>query len=131
MAREGLSGALHRNFCQGGQQKTALAMQNLKVIANGSTQGVDISVHPLTEPAALQGMVLVVFADATIPLATKGPGKAGKRQASARPAGRVDTGTEAGPRGVAVHPRGDADSRRNSNPPMRNCRAPTRNSKHQ
>jgi two-component system, chemotaxis family, CheB/CheR fusion protein len=82
MTREGLSGGLHEIFTKAIRQKTVLAIHNLKVIANGSTQGVDITVHPLTEPATLQGMVLVVFADVSLAQATKAPGKAEKASAS-------------------------------------------------
>ncbi len=67
MAREGLNGVLHEAFLRALAQKAAVTVKGLRVGTNGGTQTVDLTVQPLTEPAALQGMVMVVFADAATP----------------------------------------------------------------
>lgn len=76
MAREGLSGALNEAFHNAVRQKTAVTMKGVKVGTNGGTQIVDVTVQPLAEPAALRGMVLIVFTDVATPPVTKAPGKA-------------------------------------------------------
>ena len=42
-------------------------MKAVKVGTNGGTQFVDVTIRPLREPAALQGMLLVFFADVATP----------------------------------------------------------------
>ncbi len=42
---------------------------------NGGVQTVDVTVQPISEPAALQGMVMVVFTDVATPPETKAAGK--------------------------------------------------------
>ena len=67
MAREGLKQALSEAFHRAVREKTSDTLKNVKVSSNGSAQYVDITVQPLDEPAALRGMVLVVFKDVAPP----------------------------------------------------------------
>jgi two-component system CheB/CheR fusion protein len=76
MAREGLSGALSAAFTKAVRQKTTLTLKAVKVGTNGGTQTVDVTIQPLTDPAGLRGMVLIVFNPVVAPRATKKPGKA-------------------------------------------------------
>jgi hypothetical protein len=39
----------------------------VKVGTNGGVQAVDITVQPISEPEALQGMVMIVFTDVATP----------------------------------------------------------------
>jgi two-component system CheB/CheR fusion protein len=41
--------------------------RNLRIDGDGGTQSVDLTVHPIVEPAALHGMAMVVFNDVAIP----------------------------------------------------------------
>lgn len=66
MAREGLAGPLSEVFNRAVRQGEKVNSLNIKVGTNGGTKIVDVSVHPLTEPAALRDMVLVVFIDAVL-----------------------------------------------------------------
>ena len=83
MAREGLAGALNEAFAQAVRQQLAVVLKDLKVGSNGGIKTVDVTVQPLAEPAALRGMVLVVFTDKATPPATKVPGKAGQGSTNA------------------------------------------------
>jgi len=76
MARAGLSFALNEVFIKAVRQKTTLTLKGVAVGTNGATQTVDITIQPLTEPAVLRGLVLIVFTEGATPLATKAPGKA-------------------------------------------------------
>lgn len=82
MAREGLRECLLSN-CQQAlrlQPSTAVIQRGLRVKTNGDYQTVDLTVQMLGEPAALRGLLMVVFADA--PPAGKRRGKAGQATAS-------------------------------------------------
>ncbi len=63
MAREGLGNALSEAFHKALRQKATVSSANVHVGPRGATQAVDITVHPITTPPALQGMLMVVFAD--------------------------------------------------------------------
>lgn len=76
MAREGLAGALNESFARALRHNTAVTLKALPVGTNGGTQFVDLTVAPLSEPAALRGMMLIVFADVALPPAGKAQGKA-------------------------------------------------------
>jgi two-component system CheB/CheR fusion protein len=83
MAREGLRYVLNNVFQKALRQKAPAGLKGVKVGTNGGVQAADITVQPLSEPAALQGMVMIVFADAATPPAE--PKAAGKpSRASAR-----------------------------------------------
>jgi two-component system CheB/CheR fusion protein len=75
MAREGLGSLLNQAFAKAIRQKAVVTLKAVPVGTNGGTQVVDIIVHPLAEPLALQGMVLIVFTDVAATLVTKEPGK--------------------------------------------------------
>jgi len=63
MAREGLNYKLSNTFYKALRQKEAITYRNAVVKNEGGSQMVDITVDPLKEPKALQGMVMIVFAD--------------------------------------------------------------------
>ncbi len=75
MARKGLSNVLNQAFTKAIRQKAVVSLKAVPVGTNGGTQIVDIILHSLTEPVALQGMVLIVFTDVAAPLVTKESGK--------------------------------------------------------
>jgi two-component system CheB/CheR fusion protein len=63
MAREGLAGALNAAFSRATRERTVVTLKDVCVGTNGGSQHVEVTLQPLNEPAALAGMVLVVFAD--------------------------------------------------------------------
>jgi PAS domain-containing protein len=75
MAREGLRYELNNAFQKALRQKTAAGLKGVKVGTNGGVQAVDITVQPISEPAALQGMVMIVFTDVATSSETKAAGK--------------------------------------------------------
>jgi len=75
MAREGLNGVLNVAFGQAVRKCSAVVTKGVKVGTNGGTQYIDLTVQPLTEPQALQGMVMVVFAEVPAPVAVEPSGK--------------------------------------------------------
>ncbi len=77
MAREGLAGALSAGFSRAVREHSAVTVKDIRVGTNGGTQRVEVTVQPLAEPAALAGMVLVVFAD--LPAADTPAMETGKR----------------------------------------------------
>ncbi len=83
MAREGLSGPLTEAFAKAVRQEATATIKGVTVGTNGGTQHLDLTVQFLTEPAALQGMVLTVFTDAPAPKAKTGGGKTGQSAAHA------------------------------------------------
>jgi PAS domain-containing protein len=83
MAREGLRYELNNAWQKALRQKTAARLKGVKVGTNGGVQALDITVQPISEPAALQGMVMIVFAEVATPPETKGAGTKTPR-ASAR-----------------------------------------------
>ena len=81
MAREGLSGSLNAAFAKAVRQKTVVTLKGIAVETDGGTQFVDLTVTPLDAPAALQGMVLIVFAN--VPPPRHHPRIGGSREPSA------------------------------------------------
>ncbi|WP_417069941.1 chemotaxis protein CheB [Niveibacterium terrae] len=67
MAREGLSDSLNAAFAKAVRQKILVTIKGIAVGTEGGTQFVDLTVTPLDKPAALQDMVLIVFASAPPP----------------------------------------------------------------
>ncbi|MFM2035853.1 MAG: hypothetical protein RL459_1118, partial [Pseudomonadota bacterium] len=61
MAREGLSSALHEVFAKALRQNRPATLLGVRVGGKDSDLLVDVTVHPLSEPVALQGMVLTLF----------------------------------------------------------------------
>ena len=85
MAREGLAGPLVDAFARAVRQQVVVLLKGLRIGSNGGSKTVDVTVQPLSEPAALSGMVLVVFADVAEAAATPGqaPGKLRRAGAAA------------------------------------------------
>ena len=67
MAREGLRTPLYTALKQAALQKEPVELRNLVVEANASRQHVNVTVQALGEPAALKGMIMVVFRDTPAP----------------------------------------------------------------
>ncbi|HKJ05189.1 MAG TPA: chemotaxis protein CheB [Geopsychrobacteraceae bacterium] len=67
MAREGLNSLLLEAFHKALRQKEIVTLKEVRMDLNGETQLVDVSVQPVTEPVALQGMVLIVFTNMAKP----------------------------------------------------------------
>ena len=80
MAREGLRFELGSTFQKALRQKKAVTAKGLKVGTNGGTQTVDITVQAIEEPAALKGMVMIVFTDVATSL---GKGAKGRSKSAA------------------------------------------------
>ena len=78
MARDGLGMVLNDAFAKAIRHKTTVTLKAVKVeTSSGSgAQIVDIIVQPLAEPAALNGMMLIVFTPVDTPPAIKATGKA-------------------------------------------------------
>ncbi len=68
MAREGLRFDLGSAFKKALRQQERVTVKGVTVGTNGGTQTVDITVQAITEPAALRGMVMVIFTDVATPL---------------------------------------------------------------
>jgi two-component system CheB/CheR fusion protein len=61
MAREELNHVLFEMFRRALRKKQAISEKSLKVGTQAGGRFVDVTVHPITEPVPLQGMVMVVF----------------------------------------------------------------------
>ena len=70
MAREGLRYQLGNAFRQALLREDAVTVKGLPLETKGRGQAADITVSALSEPDELRGMVVIVFADATLPLKT-------------------------------------------------------------
>ena len=79
MAREGLSFELTSAFQKALRQNETIILKNLVVGTNGERQIVNITIEPLGEKNALQGMVMIVFTDVDTKPKTKTSGKPTKR----------------------------------------------------
>jgi two-component system CheB/CheR fusion protein len=75
MARDDLRYALNNAWQRALRSKAAASVKGVKVRADGGVQALDIAVHPITEPANLLGMVMIIFTDAALPPEIKAPGK--------------------------------------------------------
>lgn len=67
MARQGLSAAMSEAFYDALRQQTSVTLTATQTGDDGEPRSVDITVQPLHEPAAMKGMVMIVFADVTTP----------------------------------------------------------------
>ena len=67
MAKEGLRHELAVALPKALRSSERVVYRNLRIDSNGGTQSVDLTVHPIVEPAALHGMAMVVFNDVAIP----------------------------------------------------------------
>ncbi len=63
MARAELSQTLFEVFRRAIRKKEVVTIKGLPMGTNGGSVVVDITVHPISEPAVLQGMVMVVFSE--------------------------------------------------------------------
>ncbi len=79
MAREGLSFELTSAFQKALRQNETIILKNLVVGTNGERQIVNITIEPLGEKNALQGMVMIVFTDVDTKPKRKTSGKPTKR----------------------------------------------------
>ncbi|MES2149525.1 MAG: chemotaxis protein CheB [Pseudomonadota bacterium] len=77
MAREGLAGGLSEAFARVVRERGSHSLKRVEIGGPGGALLVDVDVHCLSEPEALRGMVLIVFADVPAP-SGKAPRK-GKR----------------------------------------------------
>jgi two-component system CheB/CheR fusion protein len=75
MAREGLRYELNNAFQKALRQKAAVNLKGVKVRTNGRVQAVDLTVQPINEPVALQGLVMIVFSGVATPPETQTPVK--------------------------------------------------------
>ena len=75
MAREGLRLDLGSAFQKALRQKEAITVTGLKVGTNAGTQTVTVTVQAIVEPAALRGLVMIVFADVATPPEKKTKGR--------------------------------------------------------
>ena len=76
MIRESLRDAVANALKQSVKQNEVVLVRGLQIVAAGGDHGVDVTVQPLHEPAALQGTVMIVFRDVAAPL------RAGRRKAA-------------------------------------------------
>jgi chemotaxis methyl-accepting protein methylase len=81
MAKEGLREELALALPRALRSGEPVLCHNLRVGSNGGTQIVDLRVQPIEKPAALRGMVMVVFVDVDAPpVEAAVAGKAGARR---------------------------------------------------
>ena len=88
MVREGLRFELDGAFRKALREKEAVVCKNLKVTTDGGFQALDLTVQSISEPEALRGLVMVVFADVMTPPAPKSSHK-GRQPPNSR-TGRVE-----------------------------------------
>lgn len=84
MARGGLRQELVVALPKALRDNQDVVVRNLRIGTNGGTQLIDLTVHPVQEPVALSGMVLVVFADVVTPPTAELPDAGKKSVRSAR-----------------------------------------------
>lgn len=82
MSREGLRYELSAAFKKALQKKETQSLKNLEVGTNGGTQIVNITIEPLLNPRALEGMVFIVFNDVAVGPSKKTTNKSGHVNAS-------------------------------------------------
>jgi len=75
MTREGLRFGLGNAFQKALREKGVTTVKGLKTGTGDSTLTVDIKVQTIEEPAAMQGMVMIVFYDVASPPGKKTPGR--------------------------------------------------------
>jgi len=81
MAREGLAGALNGAFAKALRERAIVTLKDLVLEGNGAARHVNVTIQPLTEPAVLRNMVLVVFADVAAPPVGKAAGRVARASA--------------------------------------------------
>jgi len=78
MAREGLRYELNSAFQKAWRKKETVTLKNIVVGTNGGTQTINVTIQPVREKNALNGMVMIVFTDVAAPLTVKAGGKPGR-----------------------------------------------------
>ena len=68
MVRESLREPMANALRQALTKDAAVQVRGLRLVVAGGVQGVDVTVQPLHEPAALQGTLMIVFHDVTAPV---------------------------------------------------------------
>jgi PAS domain S-box-containing protein len=86
MAREGLSAAMSEAFYDAQRQHATVTLTAVQTGDDGVARSVEITVQPLSEPLALRGMLMIVFADVTTPAP---PQLLGKAERTARQSARL------------------------------------------
>lgn len=64
MARQGLPMVLTTSFYKAVQSNQDVVYENVEVATNGDTQLIHLIIHPIQDPPALQGLILVMFENA-------------------------------------------------------------------
>jgi two-component system CheB/CheR fusion protein len=85
MAREGLRYVLPNAWQKALLNKKPVSLNGVEVGANSGVQAVDVTVQPVSDPPALKGTVMVVFADVAAPPETKAPGPSARRKKGGAP----------------------------------------------
>ena len=75
MAREGMRLDLNSSFLKALRQKSEVTLNGVNVHTDGGVQTVNITIQPLAEPPALQGMVMIVFTNVATPPEVKARGR--------------------------------------------------------
>ena len=86
MARDGLRQEIVIALPKALRSKQTIVCRDLGIGSDGARLNVDMTVYPIQEPAALNGMALIVFADSAVPAAAQ-PSTSGK--GAARKSARV------------------------------------------
>lgn len=80
MAREGLRYELSSAFQKALRQSEKVVISGLKVATDDEQHCVEVTIQRLEEPAPLQGLVMIVFADVPMPVTAKATGRTPKIQ---------------------------------------------------
>jgi two-component system CheB/CheR fusion protein len=85
MAREGLRYELTDAVRMALRQNDAVVRKSVKIVTDAGVQAVDLTVQAIAEPAALRGLLMVVFTEVATPPEAKGPAQAkGRSTADSR-----------------------------------------------
>ncbi len=135
MAREGLREELGVAIRNAAARKTSFTVRGVTVKSNGGSTTLNLTVRPLAEPAALRGLLLVVFEETAggrpQGAAAKSPRRSTQRFRRRNWKRNFATPARAfRPPSKKCRPRRRNSARRmrSCSPTTRNCRAPTRNS---
>jgi len=78
MAREGLRYDLTSAFQKAQRKDETVTLKNIVVGTNGGTQIINVTIQPIREKNALDGMMMIVFMDVAAPIIVKADGKPGR-----------------------------------------------------
>ena len=82
MVRESLRAPIASALTQALAKNETVQVRRLQVAGAGGMQGVEVTVQPLLEPAALQGTAMIVFRDVATPVRGRRPGGANAGKAT-------------------------------------------------